>query len=73
MEKLNKLNINFFENIYIPHNIKFVQIKPIKISRYDKNGFDNSGIHKDTGTEYNKNGLNRGGYTQKEMYQMRKK
>jgi hypothetical protein len=41
-------------------------------TNYDKNGFNNHGLHKDTGTEYNKQGLNRGGYTKKEVYQMTK-
>jgi len=29
---------------------------------YNKDGFDDNGIHKDTGTEYNLEGYNRGGF-----------
>lgn len=42
---------------------------PIK-RKYNKDGFDDRGIHKDTGTEYNLQGLNRGGYSKEDMDRM---
>ncbi len=63
LEALTKASFHIAKNTNFSES-KVPDYKKLASTTYNKDGFNDLGIHKDTDTEYNQNGFNRGGYNQ---------